>query len=56
MHFVQVLRAVIRNADIYFNLGVLYAEKEKWDQAKAGCNRGAGSLCNAQESRFAPYI
>ena len=25
----------IRNADLYFNLGVLYAEKEKWDQAKA---------------------
>ena len=24
-----------RNADIYFNLGVLYAEKEKWDRAKA---------------------
>lgn len=24
-----------RNADIYFNLGVLNAEKEKWDQAKA---------------------
>eukprot|EP00913_Durusdinium_trenchii_P022051 g20722.t1 len=23
-----------RNADIYFNLGVLYAEKEKWDRAK----------------------
>eukprot|EP00434_Breviolum_minutum_P026398 symbB.v1.2.023339.t1/scaffold2128.1/size88402/17 len=23
-----------RNADIYFNLGVLNAEKEKWDQAK----------------------
>ena len=31
---VIIIIIFVRNADLYFNLGVLYAEKEKWDSAK----------------------